>query len=193
MTEPSNPLAKIATALNKAQGVMRGAKKSSTNPFYKQKYSDLASVFDAIREPFFDNGLSVTQPMDVTADGKMILCTRLMHVSGEFIESKMLIPLEMNPQKLGALITYLRRYSLMAIAGLPAEDDDGNQASGRVAPRANFITAEQVARLEELINGHTDIRQKVLENCGGDLGSITVDRYPGALAWVTDLLKDTAK
>ena len=34
-----------------------------------------------------------------------------------------------NPQKLGAAITYLKRYTLQSVYGLPSEDDDGNLAS----------------------------------------------------------------
>mgnify|MGYP003647753682 CR=1 FL=1 len=128
-TQTQQGLSQIATALCKAQGVMTGAKKGKQNPFFKSTYSDLASIFDAIREPFHSNGLSVTQTMEVLPTGVQLLCTRLLHNSGEYIDSKMLLPPEGNPQKLGSLITYFKRYSLMAIAGVPSEDDDGNSAS----------------------------------------------------------------
>lgn len=137
----------LATALSKAQGVITGAKKDKKNPFFKSQYADLESVFEAIRQPFADNGLSVTQTMDVVDGGRMVLCTRLMHASGQFIDSKMLLPQEANPQKLGALLTYYRRYMLMAIAGIPAADDDGNKASGKVEPVSNLINAKQVVEL----------------------------------------------
>ena len=177
----------LAKALSKAQGMMEGAKKDKKNPFFNSRYADLSSVFDAIRQPFASNGLSITQVMDVTEDGKTILCTRLMHDSGEFIDSKMILPIDPNPQKVGSCITYYRRYSLMAIAGIPAEDDDGNVAAGKPAP--SFISSQQVSNLERLINGHTEVRAKVLANCNGNLSSITIDRYAGAIEWVTALVK----
>jgi hypothetical protein len=170
----------LATALCKAQSVMSGAKKDKQNPFFRSRYADLASVFDAIRAPFASNGLSITQTMDVLADGQQVLCTRLMHVSGEFIDSKMLLPKDPNPQKLGSAITYMRRYSLMAIAGIPAEDDDGNQASGNPLPKLDYISSKQVADLERLINGNDKVRAQVLANCNNNMSSITKDRYPGA-------------
>ena len=183
------PVSNLAGALCKAQGMMSGAKKDKKNPFFKSNYADLASVFDAIREPFAANGLSISQPLDIIGEGKQIICTRLMHISGEFIESKMLLPNESNPQKLGSLLTYYRRYMLMAIAGIPAEDDDGNQASGRPTPPVNYISAKQVSDLEVLINGHDKIRKMLLKNCSGSLASITVDRYPGAVQWIKELVE----
>ena len=178
-------LSNLATALCKAQGIMAGAKKDKKNPFFKSTYADLSSVFDAIREPFSNNGLSVTQTLDILENGKPVLCTRLMHISGESISSRMLLPEEPNPQKLGSLLTYYRRYSLMAIAGIPAEDDDGNAAS-RNAP--TFINKDQISILETLINGNVNVRDRVLENCNGDFGTITTERFPGALQWIKKLL-----
>lgn len=179
----------LATSLAKAQGIMSGAKKSAKNPFFKSAYADLSSVFDAIREPFSKNGLSVTQTMDVLPDGKQVLCTRLLHSSGEFVDSRMLLPTEQNPQKLGSLITYYRRYSLMAIAGIPAEDDDGNVASGKSRPQPDYITSAQVGGLERLINGHDEVRKKFMLACNGNMGSLTVDRYPGAVGWIKELIE----
>jgi len=189
--QSNNGIAKLATALCKAQGVMTGAKKDKKNPFFKSSYADLSSVFDAIRQPFAENGLSITQTMDITESGKQILITKLLHVSGESIDSKMLLPVESNPQKFGSLLTYFRRYSLMSLAGIPAEDDDGNQASGNRQPVPQYITAKQVSDLENMINGNTKVRELVLNNCNGNMGSITVDRYVGAMEWIKSLLKES--
>ena len=193
-TIETQSLSKIATALSKAQAMMSGAKKDKDNPFFKSSYSSLSSIFEAIREPFAVNGLSVTQTMEVLPTGLQMLCTRLLHNSGEYIDSKMLLPTESNPQKLGSLITYLRRYSLMAIAGIASEDDDGNSASGNNAPRPKYISLDQVKNLEETINGNSRVRNMVLENCNGNMSTITVDRYDGALNWIkSELAKDKAK
>ena len=183
----------LATALSKAQGVMSGAKKGAKNPFFKSSYASLSSVFDAIRAPFAENGLSITQTMDVLESEKQILCTRLLHVSGEYIDSKMLLPVEANPQKLGSLISYYRRYSLMAICGIPAEDDDGNAASSMSAPTPKYINQKQISELEALINGNTRVRKLALDNCAQNMASITVDRFDGAVKWIKDELnKDGA-
>jgi len=118
----------LAEALCNAQSVMTAAKKDKKNPFFNSSYTSLASVFESINQPFTKNGLSITQIMDVLENGRTVLITKLMHVNGESIESKMLLPDILDPQKIGSAITYFRRYSLMAIAGLPADDDDGNSA-----------------------------------------------------------------
>ena len=113
-----------------------------------------------------------------------------MHKSGEFIESKIMLSEIFDCQKMGAQITYYRRFCLMAIAGIPAEDDDGNTATNKKAPAPRFINDKQVSNLESIINGHDDIRELVLKNCNGSMGSITIDRYPGAVEWIKGLVKE---
>lgn len=168
-----NQIGKIAAALCKAQAVMSGAKKGKVNPYFNSKYADLASVFEAIRDPFFDNGLSVTQTMDVTEDGRMTLSTVLMHTSGEYLKSSMILPNIVKPQEMGSAITYYRRYSLMCIAGLPSEDDDGNSANKAVQNRqaqikntqADLISEEQWQSLDNFVNGYDDLRDTLHSLC----------------------------
>jgi len=136
MMNKSESIKELATALNKAQGEMSGASKSSKNPFFKSNYADLSSVIEAIKEPFHTNGLSYSQ-MPVFDAGCVGVETILMHTSGEYIESKLLLPMvKQDPQAAGSAITYARRYSLMSIAGIPAEDDDGNATRATKQPTA---------------------------------------------------------
>lgn len=123
-------IGKLAAALSKAQGQMKGAAKDADNPFFKSKYADLASVWEACRKALSDNELSVTQVVDSNETG-MFLHTILMHSSGERIEGCMPIQFseKTTAQQIGALITYFRRYALSAIVGVAPEDDDGNEAS----------------------------------------------------------------
>jgi len=119
----------LAAALNKAQSQMNGAKKGAKNPFFKSKYADLVSVVDAVKGPFVENGLSYSQ-FPVYEDGKVGVETILMHSSGQWISNILLLPMtKQDPQAAGSAITYARRYALQAIAGIPAEDDDGNAAT----------------------------------------------------------------
>jgi len=56
-----------------------------------------------------------------------------LHTSGEWIEDTATCPLpKQDPQGFGSALTYLRRYSLSAICGLYADDDDGDRASNNV-------------------------------------------------------------
>ena len=142
--EHSTQQSELAKALNSAQKQLGSAKKDADNPFFKSKYADLGSVVRAIKDPFADNGLSYTQfPI---CDGESAgVITVLMHKSGEWMRSSYSIPLvKRDAQAVGSCITYARRYALQAIAGIPADDDDGNQASERLDPLA--IHNDAVAR-----------------------------------------------
>lgn len=125
----SESIKEIATALSKAQKLMEGASKDKTNPFFKAKYADLASVKEAIREPLADNGLSYTQ---IVHDDPLAakIETVVMHSSGEWFSNGILsVPVSKNDaQGFGSAITYARRYSLQAAFGVAPEDDDRNAA-----------------------------------------------------------------
>lgn len=122
---------KLAEALAKAQGQMKGAAKDTTNPFFKSKYADLASVWEACRHALSENGLSIVQPTIVMDSGDIAVKTILMHSSGETIEGILPVKLSDNAtaQQLGSYITYNRRYALAAMVGVAPEEDDGNSAS----------------------------------------------------------------
>ncbi len=128
----SESIAKLAEALSKAQGQMEGAVKMSDNPYFKSKYADLASVWEACRKPLSDNQLAVVQTTDDSVDnGRVIVETILMHASGEWISGRIALkPVKDDPQGAGSAITYARRYGLQGIVGIAPEDDDGNAASG---------------------------------------------------------------
>jgi hypothetical protein len=129
----SETIGKLAEALSKAQGEMKGALKDAENPFFKSRYADLASVWEACRGPLSRNGLAVVQVPEVK-DGKVIICTVMIHSSGEWISGDLdMTPTKSDPQGVGSAITYGRRYGLSAFAGIAAEDDDGNAASAKTA------------------------------------------------------------
>jgi len=130
----SESIAKLSEALAKAQGVMAGASKDSSNPFFKSKYADLSAVWDACRKPLSDNGLGVVQTSEFLPDHPDMVCieTILCHASGEWIRGRLAVkPVKADPQSVGSCITYLRRYSLQSMVGIAPEDDDGNAASGQ--------------------------------------------------------------
>jgi hypothetical protein len=127
----SETIGKIAPSLLQAQKAIRFAVKDATNGHLKNKYADLSSVIDAVKGPLNDAGIIFIQSPAPSDDGKLHLTTRLIHESGEWIESTAVTPLQKaDPQGVGSAITYMRRYSLAAITGLYQDDDDGNAASG---------------------------------------------------------------
>ena len=130
----SQSLDKLYAALSKAQLEMLPAKTGSSNPFFKSKYADLASIVKASRKALGINGLAVIQRIIRSGSAGMTLMTRLCHASGQWIESSMTVnPPKQDIQSLGSYLTYLRRYTYSAIVGVVAseEDDDGEAAIGR--------------------------------------------------------------
>jgi hypothetical protein len=129
METMSESIGNLALALSKAQSQMSAAKMDSENPFFKSKYADLASVWDACRKPLTDNELAVVQTLGGTPDNVEIITT-LIHKSGEWIRGAIILkPVKADPQGVGSAITYGRRYGITAILGIIQEDDDGNAAS----------------------------------------------------------------
>jgi hypothetical protein len=127
----SENINELATALAKAQGEITGALKDSANPFFKSKYADLASCWDACRSALSKNGLAVTQ-FPTTQDGHTYLVTSLLHTSGQWMRSSLSVnPKDDTPQAMGSALTYARRYALTAVVGVAQVDDDGNAASGK--------------------------------------------------------------
>lgn len=121
----SDSLNELAAALAKAQGEMKNAVLNKVNPHFKNRYADLAAIRDAVIPPLTKHGIAVVQALDASS-----VLTRLVHTSGQWIESVCPIPNGGDMQKMGSAITYARRYSLSAICGIAAdEDDDANAAS----------------------------------------------------------------
>lgn len=128
----SESIKELATALSKAQSEMHGAKKDSTNPFFKSKYADLTACWEACREPLTKNGLSLVQSTKTTENGGTILVTSLLHSSGEWISGEFPVrPDKEGLQALGAALSYARRYTLSSLVGIVQEDDDGESAVNR--------------------------------------------------------------
>jgi hypothetical protein len=123
----SEELNELFAALAIAQGQIEDAAKSRKNDFYKSSYADLSSVRFAIRQPLADNGLSISQWDSVVPGGVEVL-TVLGHKSGQWMSGTLFMPVKHEPHPIGSGISYARRYSLMSIMNLAADDDDGNAA-----------------------------------------------------------------
>jgi len=134
----SESVKELATALSKAQGQIKGALKDSANPFFKSKYADLSSVVEAIRTAWSANGLSYVQCVEHSEKQEVAIETVILHSSGEWIACGVLsLPVsKADAQGFGSAMTYARRYSLSAAAGVAPEDDDGNAAT-KAAPKAS--------------------------------------------------------
>jgi hypothetical protein len=131
--------------------------KDATNPFFGKKYASLSNILEGISEALNNNNLSVVQ----FPEGENGLTTRLLHNSGEWMESTYFMkPAKDDPQGRGSAMTYQRRYAIGAVLSLNIdEDDDGNSAS---TPPATGAT-----------NGKQDDKPWLNENTKEFSGAIT--------------------
>lgn len=181
MNNQSENINELASALSKAQGEMQAAIKDSINPFFKSKYADLGSVWDAARPVLTKNGLCIMQTTDMVGE-KVVMVTTLAHTSGQWVKSYLpLNPSKNDSQGMGAAITYLRRYSLSALVGVVCDDDDDGETAvgrGKVQPKpANIakkenidltknpdrISQDQLNEVKELIKHVEDICKSNME------------------------------
>jgi hypothetical protein len=139
----SDAIDQIATALAKAQASMKNAPLNKVNPHFKSKFADLASVRDTVIPALAANGIAVVQALDLTgpdASSGQAVYTRLLHTSGQWIESLCPIPNGTDMQKMGSAITYARRYSLSAICGIAADEDDDAESATSGTLKSEAVT-----------------------------------------------------
>ena len=124
----------LFAALAKAQGEIENASKNAQNPHFKSKYADLAEVLNTVRPVFSKYGLSLVQ--SPSFDGSMASVTTLLaHENGGYITAvASAVPAKSDAQGIGAVTTYLRRYSAAGLSGIAQEDDDGQSARHDRAP-----------------------------------------------------------
>jgi hypothetical protein len=166
----SENIADLVADLVVAQGQIDNAAKRSSNPHLKNKYADLASVWDACREALSSNGLCVLQGAAVEGNS-VLITTKLAHISGQWVESVLAMPVgKADAHGVGSAITYGRRYSLMAMVGIAPEDDDAGQpqrpqqqqrqqqpkAAPKAKPDPAVLTSEHIAQLTALRNEAID-------------------------------------
>lgn len=139
--DTSHATPELFAALAVAQGKVENATKGSQNPHFKSRYADLAEILNTVRPVFAAEGLALVQSTGF--DGARVFVTTLLgHKSGGYVTSEAAcVPAKSDAQGIGAATTYLRRYSLAAMAGIAQEDDDGNAAAHAMPPEAITPTA----------------------------------------------------
>jgi hypothetical protein len=130
-TKPTTPSAAFVAALK----ALHNPKANAINPAFKARYVKLDSLLDAIKEGFADHDVSLVQYM-ASDENKVGIVTYLLHgASGETLPKEpkavMVNAQGMNPQQIGAAVTYLRRMTAATATGISVDtDDDGAVASG---------------------------------------------------------------
>ncbi len=155
MPRSSESVAALASALAKAQAELVNPEKSLTATIRNGRvgegersfrYAPLSSGLDIVRKTLGQHEIATVQTtaIDHTA-GMVNLTTTLAHASGEWIASDWPVcPIAetANPQRMGAALTYARRYALFTLVGIAGEDDldapelcDGSRAPTTPEPR----------------------------------------------------------
>src|SRR5215475_10695069 len=136
MPRSSETVAALASALAKAQAGLINPEKSLTATIRTGRpgdgersfrYAPLSSGLDIVRKTLGQHEIATLQTtaIDHTA-GMVNLTTTLAHASGEWIASDWPVcPIAetANPQRMGAALTYARRYALFTLVGIAGEDD----------------------------------------------------------------------
>jgi hypothetical protein len=144
MNTQSENIADLAAALAKAQTEIGTVHKDQDNPYFRSKFASLATVWEAVRPTLSKNGLSVVQ-MPGSDERGYYVQTQLMHGSGQWIRSTTYMkPAKEDPQGIGSLISYARRYALQAMVMACPDDDDGEAAMGRPQGKSNAAPTKPV-------------------------------------------------
>ena len=183
--ETSETIGKITKALAAAQAEIKGAIKESDNTFFKSRYADLSSVWDACRDVLPKNGLAIFQTGDGSTAETVSVCTMISHESGEWVRGSVTMKLsKCDPQGAGSALTYGRRYGLAAMVGVCPEDDDGAIASNTTKPlskaqeRPGFANGRPVEELDKEIAQRE--AQATPQSDLGDFEDVVLSVDPGA-------------
>lgn len=153
-------------------------------------HATLANVCGMINKAMSPHGLSASW-VTKQDGGKVIVTCRITHALGHFEETT----LSANPddtgsknqiQAIGSTVTYLQRYTLLALTGLATEEQDDDAQT----VVTEFVTEAQVATMKEYIAAYGVNEPKFLEYVGTpSLDKIPKDQYQKALT----LLKEKEK
>ena len=171
MHRSSESIAAIATALAKAQTELSNPEKAMVGTVYNSRsespqsfrYASLSCGLDIVRKALGGHQIAITQTTDIDrAGGTLNLTTVLLHTSGEWISSHWPVcqlSETSAPRRMGAALTYARRYALFTMVGIAGEND-----------------------LDAPPDATNDARQRPLEavtSLGGNSGPAPVPAAPG--------------
>lgn len=165
----------LLTALLKAKKELKDVTllKTKENPYFNSLYIPLEDVLELVEPVLFNNGLLIAQ----TFTKDTTLKTTLYHCeTGTSIESEQpLIIDKNNAQGFASASTYARRYGILSILNLAAEDDDGNNAVKKPDNRQDKPTEPTAKQRYESIIARAGKDQKYLKITGDVINKYLTD------------------
>jgi hypothetical protein len=162
MQRSSSSIASLAAALAKAQAELVNPEKSLVATIRSEggrgaeqtfRYAPLSSGLDIVRKTLGQHGIATVQTTAIDQSaGTVNLTTMLAHSSGEWIASDWpvcAVRETATPHRMGAALTYARRYALFTLVGIAGEDDlDAPDLSAPTVPDAESekpVTSSKIA------------------------------------------------
>ncbi len=153
----SDSIAKLSAALVKVAAEVKTIANDSTGDIptkgggkFSYRYAGLPKVTETLRPILAKHGIAVMQgtaPEPVMAQdglvGAVLVETTLLHESGEFITTTVVIPIsQATAQGAGSAITYGRRYGFLSAVGVSTDDDDDGAAASQPSERSSRTQAQ---------------------------------------------------
>jgi hypothetical protein len=178
----SENIGDLAQALAKAQVELQNPPKNKINPHFQSSYVDLADGLDVIRKILGKHGIAFVQATRIDEEF-IFLHTRLMHSSGQWLESVYPVCGPDKHQAMGSAMTYARRYSIFGLVGVAGEDDDdGNTASdAKSAPSKPTAKNTKAIKPATLDNADSELLAK-----GMKYALDMVETREQLIAWATE-------
>ena len=165
MQRSSATIGTIAAALAKAQAQLINPEKSLIGTIRSDgsggaersfRYAPLSSVLDIVRKTLSHHEIATVQTTSIDDNAGMVrLSTVLAHASGEWIASDWpvcAISETATPHRMGAALTYARRYALFTLVGIAGEDDlDAPDLMSPAAPESK--ASGPIGNKKDRLNG----------------------------------------
>jgi len=189
---------KISEALAAAQGMMRNPEKNKTAKIpmkaggtYSYDYADLPATIDTIRPALAKNGLAHVAGVK-REDRGTVLAVRLLHTSGQWLESEMDLPMAADPKAAASNLTYFRRYLLTALVGIAADDDLDSEpeAGATYEQRRKQAPLQTSGALDSRPRGPAEKTKKPVKTEPRAKPTNPLDYVPQIGKWITTRLGD---
>ena len=166
---------------------------------YSYSYADLADVVEVVRPILTAHGLAVMQQPSHGPDGSLCLRTTLLHTSGDAVSELMPLGPPREAQAMGSMLTYARRYALVALLGLATEDDDYGASAEPEPPKrggGRRASEKQLGLIHQLARDLAiprSVMEALAEEAAGHPVASSKELTPSQASALIDALQERAE